>query len=322
MQSDLTRRRFVAISAAAGGCCLVPFGTSAYAGAPPLVEWNGVTLGASASIRLTHPDRSVAGSLLRRAVAESRRLESIFSLYREDTALAELNRTGVLAAPPPELVDLLGLCARLWRDTGGVFDPTVQPLWRCYSDHFANPGADASGPGPRALADALRLVGLPKVIVSRDRIVFEKRGMALTLNGVAQGYITDLIVDLLRQEGVENTLVDMGEIRSLGRHPSERPWQTALQGALRKTPLHTLDLVDRAVATSAAVGFQFTPDGRCNHLFNPANGRCADPARSLSVIAPTAAAADGLSTAFTLMGRTAITRTLAEVPNTQVYFLT
>ena len=54
--------------------------------------------------------------------------------------------------------------------------------------------------------------------------------MALTLNGVAQGYITDRVVDLLRGAGIDSCLVDMGEIRTLGLHPDGRPWQVALQG--------------------------------------------------------------------------------------------
>lgn len=322
MASALSRRKFIAISAAAGGAGLVPLGTPARTADAHLVEWTGLSLGSVATIRLHHPDRATGERLVRRAVEEARRLEAIFSLYRADSALSELNRRGALAAPPAELVDLLRLCERMWQETHGVFDPTVQPLWKCYADHFATAHAEAAGPEPRKLASALRRVGWPKVRANRDRIVLDERGMALTLNGIAPGFITDRVVDLLRHAGIDSSLVDMGEIRTLGRRPDGRPWQVALRGRSGEAPLPVPDTMNKAVATSGADGFQFDAEGRCNHLFNPANGRCADPARSLTVVAPTAAAADALSTAFALMDEKATARILSRAADTQVYVAT
>lgn len=319
MRTALSRRKVIALCAAAGGAALVPLGGSRRAGDEPLITWTGISLGAVATIRLVHPDRHAGEALVRRAVAEGRRLETIFSLYRDDTALSELNRSGVLVAPPPELVHLLGLCDDVWRMTGGAFDPSVQPLWRCYADHFAAAGADPAGPSPHELAAAIGLVGWSKVSVSRDRIALAERGMGLTLNGIAQGYITDRVIDLLRQEGISSSLVDMGEIRTLGHRPDGQAWRGAVETAAPRQA-HTLDLVDTAVATTGADGFRFDPDGRCNHLFNPATGGCANPAVSLTVVAPTAATADALSTAFALMDRDAARRVLAGVPGSRLYF--
>lgn len=320
MRTVLSRRKVLALSAAAGGAALVPFGaTGQGTAAAPLVAWTGVSLGAAATIRVSHPDRRAGQQLLGRAVAEARRLETILSLYRDDTALAELNRRGVLVAPPAELVELLRLCDRIWHDTGGAFDPTVQPLWRCYAEHFSVSGADPAGPAPRRLREALEMVGWPKVRVSRHRIGFARRGMALTLNGIAQGYITDRVVGILRNEGIDSSLVDMGEIRTLGRHPEGRPWQAEIAGPVASAPRRTLDLVDKAVATTGADGFRFTADGHCNHLFNPGTGRCARPMTSLTVVAPTAAVADALSTAFAFMDDEAIGGVLSRAPGTQLY---
>lgn len=307
MRDLISRRKFIVLSAAAGGAGLVPLGSSrAAAAAAPPVEWTGVVLGALSTMRLHHPDREAGKRIIQRAVAEAHRLEGIFSLYRTDTALSELNRRGVLVAPPAELVELLDLCNRLWHDTDGTFDPSVQPLWRCYADHFSATGADPRGPAPERLAAALELVGWRNVQASRNRIVFARRGMGLTLNGIAQGYITDRIVRLLREEGIESSLVDMGEISALGRRPDGQPWRAAIEGAAQGEPQRSLDLVDKAVATSAADGFRFTPDARCNHLFNPATGGCAAPSRALTVVANDAATADALSTAGTLMDEKAL----------------
>ena len=81
----------------------------------------------------------------RRSLAEVRRLEAVFSLYREDTALVALNRQGILVAPPADLVAVLAECRRCWELTGGAFDPTVQALWILYRDHFSRSDAGPAG---------------------------------------------------------------------------------------------------------------------------------------------------------------------------------
>ena len=103
MAASLNRRRFIGISAACAGLTLLPFGRAAMAEAHP-VTWNGQALGAQATLVIHHYDRLAAERLVERAVAEVARLERIFSLYREDSALVELNRVGSLAAPPADLV--------------------------------------------------------------------------------------------------------------------------------------------------------------------------------------------------------------------------
>ena len=129
-------------------------------------------------------------------------------------------------------------------------------------------------------------------------------GMAVTLNGIAQGYITDKVVDLLRAEGIDHSLVDMGETRVMGTHPDGRSWDVAIADPDEPTRIAAvLPLVDRALATSGAYGFRFDPSGRFNHLFNPATGACAWVYRSVTTVADRATAADALSTAFSLMPR-------------------
>ena len=112
--------------------------------------WQGVALGADAELRLYHPDPRAARRLIDQALAELHRLEGIFSLYRDDSALARLNRQGYLADPPADLLRLLGDSLRYSRLTDGAFDPTVQPLWQLYASHFARPGASAQGPSEAA----------------------------------------------------------------------------------------------------------------------------------------------------------------------------
>lgn len=308
MTRPLSRRRFIAISAAAAGCSLSLSDVRASA-TPETVTWRGQALGAQASLVVHHHDRASAEALVREVVAEVERLEQIFSLYRPDSALSQLNRIGAFAAPPPDLVTVLEASREVWELSEGAFDPTVQPLWALLTEHFSQPGADPAGPTPAQLDEAGALVGFDQMVFNRDRIAFGRAGMALTLNGIAQGYITDRAVDTLRRGGIEKSMVNMGEIRALGTRPDGSPWRVGIDAV--GSSAATLEIEDRAVATSSIDGFRFDDAGRFSHLIDPRSGGSPRLYRSVTVIAPDATSADAFSTACSLLQRDAITRIAA-----------
>jgi thiamine biosynthesis lipoprotein len=297
----LTRRRMIVIAACAAGSAFLTGGRTAAAASDP-VRWRGSALGAQVSIEIHHPDRAEAERLVERCIQDVRRLEQQFSLYQADSAISTLNRTGILVAPDADMVALLKASLSFSAITDGAFDPTVQPLWQLYADHFASQSPDSEGPSPQRLAEALAKVGRHGLLVNEERVALVKRGAAITLNGIAQGYATDRVVERLRAAGLSTTLVNMGEIRAIGARPEGTPWRVGLADPERPGALtETVDLVDRAVATSAGAGFRFDSAGRFTHLFDPATGRSPHCYSTVSVIAPTATEADALSTAFSLM---------------------
>jgi thiamine biosynthesis lipoprotein len=320
MTGTISRRRFVRISAAAAGLGLLPSGRPARAGAEP-VTWRGRMLGAVATMEIHHDDRSEAERLVAVAAAEARRLERQFSLYLADSALVELNRTGILIGPAPDMVDLLSIAQHYSELTGGLFDVTVQPLWDLYTSHFAQKNPDPVGPAPAAIKDALLRVGSSRLTVKRDRIA-TPRGMAVTLNGIAQGYVTDKIVELLQSRGVSHSLVDMGETRAIGSRPNGRPWEVGVADPDMAGRMEAvLPIIDRAVSTSGAYGFRFDPEGRLNHLFDPRTGGCANLYRSVTTVSRRATAADALSTAFSLMPEERIRPLLREADVERVHLI-
>jgi FAD:protein FMN transferase len=307
MTRSFSRRRFIAVTAAAGAAAFAP---GAGRAAVPLHVWDGVALGARASLRLYHSDAAAATRLIETCRREIQRLERAFSLYRPDSALSRLNAQGQLEAPPLDLVRILYESRRLGALTGGAFDVTVQPLWLVHSRHFSEAGADPAGPTEADLAEALARVGQDGVEVASHRVAFTRPGMAATLNGVAQGYVTDRIAELLRTEGLDRVLVDLGETRAIGRADG-RPWRAALADPRGGPPLAELDLKDCALATSAPTGYLFDAAGRFHHLFDPRTGRASARYASVSVLAPDATTADALSTAFAQMPRDDIAAVLA-----------
>ncbi|CDX16346.1 ApbE family protein 2 [Mesorhizobium sp. ORS 3324] len=319
----MTRRRFIRISGAAAGLAALgaDFARPGRA-SPRFHEWRGVALGADASLRIYHPDAAEAERMIADALSEVRRLERVFSLYDEDSALSRLNRKGELTDPPQELVELLAASMRYAGATGGAFDPTVQPLWALYARHFGTKDADPNGPPPAAIGIARAKCGYQRVSFDAGKVAFAQSGMALTLNGIAQGYITDRVAELLRARGVTHTLVDMGETRALDAHPAGRPWSVGIKDPRAEDRLlATLALDNQAVATSGGYGTDFDAAGRFNHIFDPATGLCANRYLSVSVVAPTATCADALSTAFSVMPVERAASALKELGATRACFV-
>ncbi len=291
MSQVISRRRFVAIMAAA--VPLAKVGT-AWAAAPQ--RWRGIAMGAHAQILLLHHDAAKARAALAAAVAELTRLEAIFSLYEPNSEISRLNRDGYLAAPSVDLVRLLSEAAVISQTTDGAFDVTVQPLFETYRD------LQGARPATKDLAGALALVDHRDVEVAPGRVRFRKPGMKITLNGIAQGFITDRICELLRRHGFPGTLTNLGEIKANGTGPDGAGWPVSIEAsdAGAASPVR-LDLKDRALATSAAGGYRFGQKGAGHHLLDPRMGLSAAHYGSLSVLAPTATLADGLSTAFSML---------------------
>jgi len=260
-------------------------------------------MGTLTRIEIRDADRARAERILAVAADEVARLEGVFTLYRADSALARLNRDGRLDDPPLDLVRLLAESRGFSEVTGGAFDVTVQPIWQAYAAHFFTADADPAGPPASVIRRATDLVDYRAVEAEPDAIRLAHPGMGLTLNGIAPGYMTDRIVELLKNEGMENALVDLGEIRAIGAHTALEPWRAGVRDPLdtERVAMELPLAADQALATSGGYGFRFDAAGSFNHIFDPRTGACSHDYASVSVLAPTATAADALATAFCLM---------------------
>lgn len=288
-----TRRRFIALFAFAAMAAT----RRLRAGEPDVVRWQGQAFGAETSITIGTDDVRHAHGALADAVAEIDRLERALSLYRRDSALVRLNTAGHLDDPPQALRAVLQAAAEVSRISGGAFDVTVQPLWEAHLRAAADPhGSDA------AIEEARTHVGWQDVRIERQRISFARPRMAVTLNGIAQGYAADHIAEMLRTRGFDHVLADLGEFRAIGMRATGMPWRVGVAqpvGGRGPSALATvLDLADRGLATSSPLGTPLDRAGIRHHLFDPHTGRCVATWASASVVAPTAMVADALSTAI------------------------
>lgn len=304
----VTRRRAITILAGTGACVAAGLPVAARSSAR-ILEWRGAALGADALMIFGGRERARAQSALKACLAEVERLEAIFSLFREDSELSRLNAAGRLSNPSPELHHLIALGIEIGRRSEGAFDITVQPLWRAIADNFAGDGV-SSGPAPGDLSAAISRVDYRRIEISPENIKL-RPGMAITLNGIAQGFITDRIADLLAAQGWRDILIQLGETRAL----DGRAWPVQIE----RKPL-PLMLRDRAIATSSGAGTPFESSGAWHHLIDPATGRSVQHHRAVSVVAPRATVADALSTALIVADPEKGRRIIARFANVRAIF--
>jgi FAD:protein FMN transferase len=312
------RRRAVRTVAAAAGLPLMIAAVRATAPAGQLVRWQGEVLGAVSELALWHTDAAAARRAILRVRGEIARYERIFSLYRPDSEISRLNAGGALARPSPELRTLVEASQRFSVLSGGAFDISVQPLWRLYEAHFWSKSDVQHDILARARDVARDLVDFRNIDIGAARIAFARAGMGITLNSLAQGFITDAAADLLRNEGFDSAVIDLGEFRTIGRHPDGHPWRIGIRNGLTGRDLaRTVELEDTALAVSGGYGTTFEPTGRFNHIFDPHTGDSANGLVDVAVTGPRATIANGLSTAICVAGEARAAALLAAFPGTR-----
>jgi FAD:protein FMN transferase len=294
---SITRRKAITIFAVSAALAAAGRGSAN----ARLHEWTGIALGADARILLSTSDPEVARASIEAAMAEVARLEAIFSLFDENSELVRLNRDKILSQPSQDMRELIALCRTLHMAAGGLFDPSIQPLWRFYLDWFSKGGRRGMPPADE-IARRVTNVDFGQVQLNEAGLALPARA-ELSFNGVAQGYITDCVAQTLQRMGWTNVLIDIGEMRALDSRPDGLDWQIKIREGARRVPLR-----NKALAISAGESLVFSLQDGLTHILNPRTGLSPSYRRYIAVEHASAAVADALSTALYLADAGAIAR--------------
>ena len=281
------------------------------------VHRTALALGTQVTMLVLHASRDTAERAVRAAFNELEQVERTMSLYRPDSDISRLNRTGFLERPHPYLLAVLLRARQISNWSGGAFDVTVQPLWELYA------GALEHGtlPDHAAIAATRARVDYRNVEVTPGWVRL-RPGTAMTLNGIAQGFAADRALAAMRAHGIEHALVDAGELGALGHKAAGAPWIAGIRHPRRAGALlGSAPLDGRCMATSGDYEVSFTPDHSCNHIFDPATGRSPQGFCSVTVLARSGMDADALSTAAFVIGPERSMRLLKRWPHADGLFV-
>jgi thiamine biosynthesis lipoprotein len=292
--------------------------------APGAGKWAKVTrsswaLGTGVNITVYHADRKAAAVAIDHALAELDSVEQVLSLYRPDSQICRLNQTGSLSDPHPHLLRVLETASLLSAQTDGQFDVTIQPLFRLYADAAAAKRL----PAEDELRAVLAKVDWRRVRVSGREVRLDGAGTQITLNGIAQGFASDIVTETLRSHGIAHALIDTGEIGTVGDHVAKDHWTIGIKHPRQPQNLLAFaDLKGRSLATSGDYETVFSDGYTHHHLLNPRTGHSPSELSSVTVAAPSGLEADALSTALFLVGVDRGRQLIADWPGADALFVT
>ena len=234
-------------------------------------------------------------------------LEAEISTWREGSATSRVNRLAATEAVqvPRSLMALLERAQAVWRDTDGVFDPTVGPLLAAWGK-YAHTDREPTG---EELSAALAKVGFDKVQLdgSAGTVRFARTGMRLDFGGIGKGLALDRAAGILRARGVKSALLHGGtsSIVAVGAPPGRPGWEVHLGPFDDRYPrIETVVLRDASLSSSSAYERPLEGrEGKRSHIFDPRTGQPVAGVLGTSAIADTGMESDALSTAFFVLGR-------------------
>jgi thiamine biosynthesis lipoprotein len=242
------------------------------------------------------------------ALDEIDRLEAQLSVYQDTSEVSRLNRTAATGPVPVEegLFGLLEMAARITRETDGAFDVTAGALIKAWG-FFKGP---KHIPPVEERRRVLERVGMKHVRLDPElrTVHFLRPGLEINLGSIGKGYALDRCGQMLRREhGIASGLLHGGHssVLAIGYPPGdERGWEVGISHPWEpERRMAMVRLRDRALATSAATFRHLEYNGRkLGHHLDPRLGWPAEGMASVTVVAPTAAEADALSTAFVVLG--------------------
>ena len=257
-------------------------------------------LGTIVTITVMSYDEDKAKNSINLAFDEIERIDSLLSIYKNDSQVFLLNKNGFLNNASYELIYNLKKANYFSKLSNGAFDISVQPILELYTKSFSENKRPPTG---QEINGTLRLVNYKNIIINKNNIEFKNKNMKITLGGIAKGYAVDKAIEVLEKNGIKNALVNAGgDIRTIGKKNKE-DWTIALENPRNKEEyIAIINLNNKSIATSGDYERYFDEKKEFHHIVNPKTGYSATELISVTIIADKAIDADALSTSVFVLG--------------------
>ena len=275
-----------------------------------------ILLGTVVEIQVRDEDEQKAENAITQAFAEVKRIDDLFTTYNEESPVWEINNNSdTLIKVDDEIYNLLLLCDSVAQLSDGCFDVSLDNLTKAWGFYSDNPHL----PNKTAIDSALNLSGWNNIQLIENQTLIRRKNVGLNFGAIAKGYAVDKAIDVLKNFGIKEALVNAGgEIRVFGndwligiQHPRE------INSIIKK-----LKLKDISVATSGDYEQYFEVDGiRYHHILDPKTGFPSRGLQSVSVTNKSNAFADALATAVFVMGKEKGMKLIESLDNTEAMII-
>ena len=244
-----------------------------------------------------------ANGALKESEREIKRIDSLLSTGNPDSEISKLNKEK-RALVSDETLDLIKRAIEIGQDVDGVFDISVYPVMREWGFTDKN----YKVPDKKQLKKVLGYVDSSKISLDEETgtVTFNDENTEIDLGGIAKGYTSDRIIEIMKDYKVEHALINLGgNVETLGKKPDGSEWRVAIADPEDDTNyVGGVEVHDKAVITSGGYQRFFEEGGkRYFHIIDLSDGFPAENGLiSTTIVSDDGTLADALSTSLFIMG--------------------
>lgn len=239
--------------------------------------------------------------ILDKAFERVKEIEDLVSVNKEGTEIDKLNKNAGIK--PMKLSDtsyeIIDKGLEYSEISKGGYDLTIGALVKLWSIGLP----EAKVPSQEEIDTAIKKIGYSKVKINAEtkEVFLSEEGMMLDLGSIAKGYAADEVAEVLKEEGVESAIIDLGgNIFALGSKEGNKNWKIGIQNPFdnRGSIVGTIEISNKTVVTSGVYERYIEKDGvKYHHILNPKTGYPYDTEiQGISIIADKSIDGDALST--------------------------
>lgn len=229
-------------------------------------------------------------------------LEKMWSVTDENSEIYAVNHSGGKPVKvSDETAGLLEFSLKISKLTNGALDCTMYPILT----EWGFTTSDYKIPTDEKISELLENTGYEKVELDGNSVTVPEN-MQIDLGAVGKGYAGDLVTEVLKENGIESALLDLGgNIQTIGTKPDGTEWKLGLRSPFDEGSFATLEVSDCAVITSGGYERYFVgDDGETYwHILDSETGKPAHSGLvSVTIVGKDGRLCDALSTSLFVMG--------------------
>ena len=242
------------------------------------------------------------------------RVDTIFSLFKENSLLSRFNRGEDKGKGNTLFAEVIKLSLEISNETEGAFDITVAPLVNAWGFGFKN-----KQPLSNQQVDSLqKLVGYQHLSFNGKELTKDIPNLQIDCGAIAKGYAVDRIAKLLSDKGCQNYMVEIGgEVVVKGNNDKGEKWKIGIN----KPTQHALPTEEDLQTLLSLTNCGIATSGNYRNFYIKTGYPVQHSLLSATVISQSCAKSDALATAFMVMGLDKAKAFVETHKDIQVYFI-
>ncbi len=275
--------------------------------APNKLTYSGKAMGTFVTVWFWTDKEADAAKTAESVFKEMKRLDEEMTTWTDTSEVSKVNAAAGVkpVAVGAETFAVIERAQDIAKKSGGVFDISVgafKGMWKFDED------MDGSLPDPKDVKKRLALVGYKDIVLDKKKktVFLKKKGMSITLGGIAKGYAVDKCVALIKKAGFNDFMLQAGGDMYISGKKGTDPWVVGIRDPRGTELFAGMPIENHSFSTSGDYERGFVKNGvRYHHILDPRDGQPARLSRSVTIRAKDAFTADAWSKVMFIVGRKA-----------------